>query len=117
MKSKIIKSSCTLAIAIAMLTSGEQVSAQSATNAASMNRTNDDAIYQKIDQQISQMTLEEKVGMIHANSSFTSAGIKRLNIPEWTTSDGPHGVRLEHGRDWQTDNDKVFDSATYLPTG
>ncbi len=63
------------------------------------------------------MTLEEKVGMIHGNSSFTSAGVKRLGIPELTMSDGPHGVRMEHGRDWSTDNDHVFDSGTYLPTG
>src|SRR5688572_32748908 len=49
----------------------------------------DDAIiYQKIDALLKQMTLEEKVGMLHANSSFTSAGVKRLNIPELVTSDG-----------------------------
>jgi len=78
---------------------------------------NDALIYRKIDLKIKQMTLEEKVGMIHANSSFTSAGVKRLNIPELVMSDGPHGVRLEHGRDWKTDNDNVNDSATYLPVG
>jgi beta-glucosidase len=65
---------------------------------------------------IKQMTLEEKVNMIHASSSFTSGGVKRLNIPELTTSDGPHGVRPEHGRDWNLDNDKP-DSGTYLPVG
>jgi len=77
----------------------------------------DEAIYKKIDVQISKMTLEEKVGMLHASSSFTSGGVPRLGIPELVTSDGPHGVRLEHGRDWRTDNDHVDDSATYLPTG
>ncbi|HEX6913922.1 MAG TPA: glycoside hydrolase family 3 N-terminal domain-containing protein, partial [Chitinophagaceae bacterium] len=70
----------------------------------------------KINALISQMTLEEKVNMIHASSSFTSGGVKRLNIPELTTSDGPHGVRPEHGRDWNLDNDKP-DSGTYLPVG
>ena len=65
---------------------------------------------------IKKMTLEEKVAMIHASSSFTSGGVKRLNIPELTTSDGPHGVRPEHGRDWALDNDKL-DSGTYLPVG
>jgi beta-glucosidase len=70
----------------------------------------------KINALIKQMTLEEKVNMIHASSSFTSGGVKRLNIPELTTSDGPHGVRPEHGRDWQLDNDKL-DSGTYLPVG
>jgi beta-glucosidase len=70
----------------------------------------------KINNLVKQMTLEEKVNMIHASSSFTSGGVKRLNIPELTTSDGPHGVRPEHGRDWDLDNDKL-DSGTYLPVG
>ncbi|MEP6676571.1 MAG: glycoside hydrolase family 3 C-terminal domain-containing protein [Ferruginibacter sp.] len=70
----------------------------------------------KINALIKQLTLEEKVHMIHASSSFTSGGIPRLGIPELVTSDGPHGVRPEHGRDWNLDNDKL-DSGTYLPTG
>lgn len=31
-------------------------------------------------------------------------------------SDGPHGVRREHGRDWEPD-ENFNDSSTYLPTG
>ena len=50
----------------------------------------------KIRSLIQQMTLEEKVHMIHASSSFTSGGVPRLGIPELVTSDGPHGVRPEH---------------------
>lgn len=71
----------------------------------------------KIDQLIKKMTLAEKVDMIHASSSFTSGGIPRLGIPELTMSDGPHGVRLEHGRGWDETQVHVFDSATYFPTG
>ncbi len=71
---------------------------------------------QKIDSLINQMTLEEKVHMVHASSSFTSGGVERLGIPELVMSDGPHGVRMEHGRDWVQDNDGT-DSATYLPVG
>lgn len=70
----------------------------------------------KIRSLIKQMTLEEKVHMIHASSSFTSGGVPRLGIPELVTSDGPHGVRPEHGRDWSLDNNSL-DSGTYLPTG
>ncbi len=70
----------------------------------------------KISDLISKMTLEEKVTMIHASSSFTSGGVPRLGIPEFITSDGPHGVRPEHGRDWNLDNNSA-DSGTYLPTG
>lgn len=70
----------------------------------------------KVESLLKQMTLEEKVGMIHASSSFTSGGVPRLNVPEFVMSDGPHGVRVEHGRDWTADKG-VPDSGTYLPTG
>lgn len=70
----------------------------------------------KIQALIKQLTVEEKVKMIHASSSFTSGGVPRLGIPELVTSDGPHGVRPEHGRDWNLDNNSL-DSGTYLPTG
>jgi len=69
-----------------------------------------------IDSLLAQMTLQEKVDMIHASSSFTSGGVERLGIPEIVMSDGPHGVRHEHGRDWE----KVVgaeDASTYLPVG
>lgn len=69
-----------------------------------------------IDSLIREMTLEEKVAMIHASSSFTSGGVSRLGVPEWTMSDGPHGVRKEHGRDWNRDIG-ASDSVTYLPVG
>ncbi len=70
----------------------------------------------KITKLIRKMTLDEKIAVIHASSSFTSGGVKRLGIPEITTSDGPHGVRPEHGRDWVLD-EGVDDAGTYLPTG
>jgi beta-glucosidase len=69
-----------------------------------------------IDSLMSQLTLEEKVHMIHASSAFTSGGVERLGIPELIMSDGPHGVRHEHGRDWVKD-EGVRDSSTYLPVG
>jgi beta-glucosidase len=71
---------------------------------------------QRIDSLLSLMTLEEKVTMIHASSSFTSGAVPRLGIPEWTMSDGPHGVRKEHGRGWVgSESPEYF--ATYLPVG
>ncbi len=76
----------------------------------------DAAIEQKINALLSKMTLKEKVGMIHGNSSFTSAGVPRLGIPELVTSDGSHGVRVEHGRGWNN-SQNVNDSGTYLPVG
>lgn len=79
-------------------------------------RNEEKSMEQKIDSLIGLMTLEEKIGMIHGSSSFTSGGVERLGIPELVMSDGPHGVRLEHGRDWIPD-ENVEDAATYLPTG
>ncbi|MBC6989548.1 glycoside hydrolase family 3 C-terminal domain-containing protein [Hymenobacter sp. BT491] len=69
----------------------------------------------KIDALIKKMTLEEKIAMLHANSAFAAGGIKRLGIPEIMTSDGPHGVRPEQGRDWKGVKD-ANDAGTYLPT-
>ena len=66
---------------------------------------------------INQMTLDEKISMIHANSKFTSAGVERLNIPEWKLSDGPHGVREEINRDDWDPAGLDNDFATYLPVG
>ena len=70
----------------------------------------------RINDLLKKMTLEEKVNMIHGSSSFTSGGVPRLGIPELVMSDGPHGVRVEHGRDWEADRN-VYDSGTYLPVG
>lgn len=74
------------------------------------------ALYAKIDSLIGLMTLEEKVKMIKAASAFTNGGVERLGIPEIVMSDGPHGVRHEHTRDWNK-AEGVNDSITYLPTG
>ncbi|MVN78157.1 glycosyl hydrolase [Hymenobacter sp. HMF4947] len=69
----------------------------------------------KINALIKQMTLEEKVHMLHANSAFAAGGIERLGIPELMTSDGPHGVRPEQGRNWKPPVG-ANDAGTYLPT-
>jgi beta-glucosidase len=71
---------------------------------------------QKIDSLIHALTLEEKVALIHSESSFTTGGVPRLGIRHWVMSDGPHGVRKEQGTDYVAD-DNGLDSATYLPVG
>ena len=48
---------------------------------------------------------------------FYVAGVERLGIPEWSLSDGPHGVRAEINRhDWAYAG-WTNDSASYFPTG
>lgn len=71
----------------------------------------------EIDKLISQMTLEEKVGMLHGNSMFANAGVKRLGIPELKMADGPLGVREEISRDNWAPAGWTNDFATYYPAG
>lgn len=71
----------------------------------------------EIDKLISQMTLEEKIGMLHGNSMFTSGGVKRLGIPELKMADGPLGVREEISRDNWAPAGLTNDFATYYPAG
>lgn len=50
-------------------------------------------IEERIEDALKRMTLAEKIGVIHAQSKFSSPGIKRLGFPDFWTDDGPHGVR------------------------
>src|SRR6187402_2247324 len=68
-----------------------------------------------IEKLISQMTLEEKIGMLHGNSMFTSGGVKRLGVPELKMADGPLGVREEISRDSWAPAGLTNDFATYYP--
>ena len=69
----------------------------------------------EIDKLVAQMTLEEKIGMLHGNSMFTSGGVKRLGIPELKMADGPLGVREEISRDNWAPAGLTNDFATYYP--
>ena len=50
-------------------------------------------VEQRIDDALSRMNLDEKIAVIHAQSKFSSPGVKRLGFPDLWTDDGPHGVR------------------------
>ncbi len=47
----------------------------------------------RVEDALSRMTLSEKIDVIHAQSKFSSPGVKRLGLPDFWTDDGPHGVR------------------------
>lgn len=66
---------------------------------------------------IKEMTLEEKVGMLHGNSKFTTSGVARLGIPELTMADGPLGIREEISRDTWEPRGWTTDFATFYPAG
>ncbi len=72
---------------------------------------------EQIDGIISQMTLEEKVNMLHGKYMFVSAGVERLGIADMVYADGPFGIREEmepkgwNPLGWETDK------ATFFPTG
>ncbi len=50
-------------------------------------------VEERIEDALSRMTLREKINVIHAQSKFSSAGVKRLGFPDFWTDDGPMGVR------------------------
>ena len=70
----------------------------------------------KINEIISQMTLEEKVEMLHSKTNMSSEGVPRLGIQDIKYTDGPFGIREENGDGFRPLGWKL-DSATYFPTG
>lgn len=72
---------------------------------------------EKISGIISQMTLEEKVEMLHGKHMFSSAGVERLGIADIEYADGPFGIREEmEPHSWNSLR-LTTDSATFFPTG
>ncbi len=71
---------------------------------------------EKIEALLGELTLEEKIRMIHGDGLFRSGDVKRLGIPALRMSDGPMRVRHEfHNADW-TPVGYSDDYVTYLPS-
>ncbi len=76
------------------------------------NRT----IEKQIEDLVKELTLDEKIGMIHGAGLFRTAGVPRLGIPPVKMSDGPMGVRNEFPDDSWVPVGNSDDYVTYLPS-
>lgn len=70
----------------------------------------------KIKLLLKQLTLDEKITMLHADSKFGTGAVPRLHIPALLTDDGPLGVREEVDDHWAP-RKLTTDSATFFPNG
>lgn len=70
----------------------------------------------RIDDLLSQLTLEEKISMIHGEGIFQTATVARLGIPALKMSDGPMGIRKEFALDSWINIGSTDDQVSYLPS-
>ena len=81
---------------------------------------NEKALEERVESVLAQMTLDEKIAIVHAQSKFSSPGVPRLGIPELWVMDGPHGVRPETLWDewasalWTSDSCTAYPALTCL---
>ena len=72
--------------------------------------------YEKIEEILSELKLEEKVAMVHAAGLFRNGNVERLGIPSLYMSDGPMGVRNEFPNASWVPVGNSDDYVTYLPS-
>ena len=72
--------------------------------------------YEKIEEIVSGLKLEEKVAMVHAAGLFRNGSVERLGIPSLYMSDGPMGVRNEFPNASWVPVGNTDDYVTYLPS-
>ena len=60
-----------------------------------------------------QLTLDEKIAIVHAAGLFRNGNAERLGIPPLRMDDGPMGVRAElHNDNWAP----LYNTRDYVPT-
>lgn len=72
-------------------------------------------VEERVEDALGQMTLGEKIAIIHAQSKFSSPGVPRLGIPELWCTDGPHGIRPDVLWDEWNQAGCTNDSCTAFP--
>ena len=83
-------------------------------------KDNEKCLEERVEAALAQMTLDEKIAIVHAQSKFSSPGVPRLGIPELWVMDGPHGVRPETLWDewasalWTSDSCTAYPALTCL---
>lgn len=70
----------------------------------------------QVEELLAQLTLDEKIGMIHGNGLFRTEGVERLGIPPLKSSDGPMGVRNEFDNAHWVTVGTTDDFVSYLPS-
>lgn len=80
-------------------------------------KSNENRNYEdKIEELLSKLTLEEKVGMIHGAGLFRTEGVERLGIKPLKMADGPMGVRNEFPDNSWVPYGYSDDYVSYLPS-
>ncbi len=78
-----------------------------------MKATNNKNLVERL---IAELTLDEKIAMIHGAGLFQTGAVERLNIPSLKMSDGPMGVRADFKNDSWVSVGTPIDEVSYCPS-